>query len=676
MPGESLIALHIAAGRRGADRATTLAVLQAYGRGRLTGLARPVNTRNEKFAKFIGAGGGDQAVAAAVMAPLGFRFDATDGHYHPVDLDREGRRRLALAFLRLQLESFKLRRASGQPPDVFRFEDADEDVCLRFGFSCESTGTFDESLIELAKHKGSLDLEEFVLLERTKEGVHSASEIRAAYDAFGLSEEDDVSDALLLSMFRVAANDRPDRLDDLRASLRVVAESRDSAVIGLFLDTGVIPEDLVDGGDRAMLVDEDVPAGLNNIGNTCYLNSLLQFYRSVVPLREHLSAAAAAAAAAASQAPQVAVPAAPPEDGSTTVAQPAAAERGSRFVVLLDALFSAMAALPASVRAVTPERELAELALGAAQLSQVGSQQDVGECMENVVGLLEDGFARMGFPDAVAAVKSLFYGTTVQMLAYTDASGKSHRTTKEEAFLFLIVGVSPSLHRSLDEAFRPADIEYDGRIASRSLWLEKLPPVLTFTINRVQYDQATGQPRKSHQFLRFPDRLFMDRYLAKNAAVVEQRRRDLEATHRELRDGDGGSGDAEAEEALRESAFGDLASDAGAAYQLHAVFVHEGEAQYGHYRLLMRADGGGDDNSSGGDGDDVGGRWLEFDDGAVRLVRDATRVVFGDTTGSLANAYCLLYVRADATGGVVGLPGGGRRLVGMDLIGESAADGG
>lgn len=33
----------------------------------------------------------------------------------------------------------------------------------------------------------------------------------------------------------------------------------------------------------------DLPAGIKNIGNTCYLNSILQYLRTVVPVRELLS---------------------------------------------------------------------------------------------------------------------------------------------------------------------------------------------------------------------------------------------------------------------------------------------------------------------------------------------------------------------------------------------------
>jgi hypothetical protein len=66
---------------------------------------------------------------------------------------------------------------------------------------------FDEkkdALIEVAKSKGSPNLEEFVAIERTKGGVLSLSEIKNAYQLLGISEEDEVPDVLLISLFQGA----------------------------------------------------------------------------------------------------------------------------------------------------------------------------------------------------------------------------------------------------------------------------------------------------------------------------------------------------------------------------------------------------------------------------------------------------------------------------------------
>lgn len=67
-------------------------------------------------------------------------------------------------------------------------------------------------------------------------------------------------------------------MQELRAALRAIASSRDSAKIKNFLETGQ--------SDQPIMGSADSPVGIENIGNTCYLNSLLQFYFTVRPLRD------------------------------------------------------------------------------------------------------------------------------------------------------------------------------------------------------------------------------------------------------------------------------------------------------------------------------------------------------------------------------------------------------
>ena len=56
----------------------------------------------------------------------------------------------------------------------------------------------------------------------------------------------------------------------LRYALKLIAESKKSEILLSFLRTGKI--------DTSLLPAQNWPAGLDNIGNTCYLNSLLQYY--------------------------------------------------------------------------------------------------------------------------------------------------------------------------------------------------------------------------------------------------------------------------------------------------------------------------------------------------------------------------------------------------------------
>lgn len=73
-------------------------------------------------------------------------------------------------------------------------------------------------------------------------------------------------------------SDAPSQIQDLRAALRVIGEKRSSTRIKDFLQTG--QNDVQIRGSIAS------PVGLENIGNTCYLNSLLQFYFTIKPLRD------------------------------------------------------------------------------------------------------------------------------------------------------------------------------------------------------------------------------------------------------------------------------------------------------------------------------------------------------------------------------------------------------
>lgn len=64
-------------------------------------------------------------------------------------------------------------------------------------------------------------------------------------------------------------------------------------------------------------------------------------------------------------------------------------------------------------------------------------------------------------------------------------------------------------------------------------------------------------------------------------------------------------------------------------YRVHAVFVHQGDAAFGHYWAYMY--------------DLEEKRWLKYNDSIVSEVSEDE--VFADTTGSSSNAYALIYVR-------------------------------
>lgn len=89
-----------------------------------------------------------------------------------------------------------------------------------------------------------------------------------------------MEDKDIIAVFEVQVMEEPKSALRLRQALRAVGQSRDSKYIEGYLSTSepIIEEPSNTG-----------PVGLWNIGNTCYLNSLLQFYYTIDPLRHLLT---------------------------------------------------------------------------------------------------------------------------------------------------------------------------------------------------------------------------------------------------------------------------------------------------------------------------------------------------------------------------------------------------
>lgn len=96
-----------------------------------------------------------------------------------------------------------------------------------------------------------------------------------AYTRLGI-EDRTLEDDVILSIYHIRFSEAPSQEEDLRSALRAIGKERASEKIASFLHTG----------QASGTVASDWPVGLENIGNTCYLNSLLQFYFTVKPLRD------------------------------------------------------------------------------------------------------------------------------------------------------------------------------------------------------------------------------------------------------------------------------------------------------------------------------------------------------------------------------------------------------
>jgi ubiquitin carboxyl-terminal hydrolase 25/28 len=89
-----------------------------------------------------------------------------------------------------------------------------------------------------------------------------------------------VPDETVLTYYQSLSGDAPaGSKDSYTEALRAIALDRSSTFLLMKLDNP-------DADVRATRTTSDEPVGLENIGNTCYLNSLLQFYYTIKPVRD------------------------------------------------------------------------------------------------------------------------------------------------------------------------------------------------------------------------------------------------------------------------------------------------------------------------------------------------------------------------------------------------------
>ncbi|ORY52345.1 cysteine proteinase [Rhizoclosmatium globosum] len=408
------------------DRLYILSVLITYVKGYLEANGKPINSKNPKFAQYIG---GSNQLAVEVMASLGFSFNKTDELYYPVDP----------AFETIG-SSLPQRKHS-----LFVLEELTVlDWNLKIGL--QKANDKDKSIVDKAAGQSLI----FGWL---------GADV-TAYNLFNLpapsSDKPEKYPAhILTTLFQSKAEEQPNLLDELRAGLKIVGEDQGCEdAIELFLETG--------------------PIGLENFGNICYLNALIQFYVTIKPLRESVL----------HHVPDLSHWPRP--------------KNPERFLQLLKDLFLRLSERGGETVSVAVGRDLAVAVLGGwlfpkmvgevevdameidGESKKVDSkdlllnvQQDVGEFMEVFLDMAEKGFANFGIlRGQIPSSGNLFFGKTIETLKYLDASGAPKTLIRED------------------------------EVASS----------LTLHLKRVQYDVEKGCAVKTDTFMKYYDEIDLGKY--------------------------------------------------------------------------------------------------------------------------------------------------------------------
>ena len=130
-----------------------------------------------------------------------------------------------------------------------------------------------QAIAIIANHRKSSSLKQWLETGQLHPSEMDASQAYARLDITDRT----VDDEMILTVYKVQTDDVPSQADELRKALIAIAKARNSKIL---LDCAGV------GNDGSRYALDEWPVALGNIGNTCYLNSLLQFYFSIRPFRE------------------------------------------------------------------------------------------------------------------------------------------------------------------------------------------------------------------------------------------------------------------------------------------------------------------------------------------------------------------------------------------------------
>ncbi|KAF9960368.1 ubiquitin-specific protease ubp2 [Mortierella alpina] len=540
-------------------------------------------------------------------------------------------------------------------------------------------------LVEVQKKRKSDPLDIEIVCQRS-EGIVTTAELRSAYRDFEIPESGEgISTDVLIGLVRASLH------SGSKENLKIIATSRHDLDMAQLLD--VSHEDSPMEDPILDLYYAQNPVGLSNIGNTCYLNSLLQYFYTVKEIRETVINMEAYMENEDAQDWKEKV-----IDGRTLSRQDVA--EAKEIVTELKKLFLSMQS--ARSRSVTPSSRLVELLLSTGKdgLTEKGAprstdqffeQQDVSETMSILMYRLNAAFQPILSGKDGKPVDR--FNRKAEEIDLKTGHKEERRIPEDFSTLLLNVKEDVTMEELIDEYF-DADDDHDhleelseidskakdesGR--TRAITVTELPSILQIHLMRTHFDRDDKTSYKSNASVTIPKRLYMDQYMESNLGGSQDRLKrmklwkgerrkcrrileDIKKRHKAKTSSpedvdfalaasvasgpDGGlavtldsEADLKAEQLTKISELTDqlhneTADLNRAEYKIHAVFHHEGGANFGHYWVYIL-----DDQPSGS-------RWLKYSDDIVSEVGLAQEYeVFQGVQGSTA---CLcVYVQSHA----------------------------